>query len=343
MSSARILTVILNFRTAEMSLQSLASARTAMEGLDGEIVLVDNDSGDGSFEKMQAHVRAKGWDRDGAVRVLQSGRNGGFGAGNNFGMRAGFSDGSQPEYFYILNSDAFPAPDAIRQLRDHLDAHPETGFVGSFIEGEDGAPHLTTFRFPSIASEFEGAIRFGPVSRMLARRRVPVDIPTQTCSLDWLAGASLMMRRSVLEEIGLFDETFFLYFEETDLCQRCRRAGYGVTYVPDSRVTHIGSVSTGMKQWRQVPEYWFDSRRHYFLQNHGRAYALLATLSHLTGGVFHRMRQFVQGRPPSDPPHFLRSLLRHELKAIFKPRRSADIPELTSARAAVPVGPNVTE
>ncbi len=84
--------------------------------------------------------------------------------------------------------------------------------------------HATAFRFPSIASEFESAIRFGPVSRLLKSRRVPMEHVDETQPVDWLAGASLMMRRTVLDEIGLFDETFFLYFEETDLC---RRAAHG--------------------------------------------------------------------------------------------------------------------
>ena len=97
--------------------------------------------------------------------------NGGFGAGNNAGIRAGLADGARPDYVYILNSDAFPDPGAIRALLDHLQTHPDTGLAGSYIHGPDGAPHLTTFRFPSIASEFEGAARLGPVSRWLRAAR----------------------------------------------------------------------------------------------------------------------------------------------------------------------------
>ncbi|CUH64610.1 N-acetylglucosaminyl-diphospho-decaprenol L-rhamnosyltransferase [Thalassovita gelatinovora] len=329
MSDPRLLTVILNFRTPDMTLQAVAAALRAMDGIEGEIVVVDNDSGDGSFENLHNQSVSNGWTKDGRVRVLQSGRNGGFGAGNNYGIQTGFRDGSRPDYVYVLNSDAFPAPDAIQRLLDYLQTHPETGFAGSYIHGPDGDPHLTTFRFPSIASEFEAAIRFGPVSRILAKKRVPIEIPDSTQPVDWLAGASLMMRRDVLDQIGLFDETFFLYFEETDLCLRARRAGYQTVFVRDSDVAHIGSVSTGMKQWQQVPGYWFDSRLHYFTKNHGAFYAALATLAHLTGGILHRLRQGLQGRAPTDPPHFLRTLLRHDLTAMFKPRRHAAVPRLT--------------
>lgn len=308
----RLLTVVLNWRTAEMTLRAAETALREMDGIAGELVIVDNDSRDGSFEALSHAVKQRNWTR---TRVIQSGRNGGFGAGNNVGIRAGLSDGGRPDYVYILNSDAFPDPGAIKALLHHLQAHPETGFAGSYIHGPEGDPHLTTFRFPTIASEFEGAVRLGPVSRWLRNQAVPVPIPDRTTRVDWLAGASLMMRMDVLEKIGLFDETFFLYFEETDLCRRAKNAGYPTDFVRESSVTHIGSVSTGMKEWREVPGYWFDSRRHYFEKTHGRAYARVATLSHLAGGLLHRLRCALSGRRPADPPRFLRDLVSHEFRA----------------------------
>ncbi len=311
---AQVLTVILNWRTPDMTLQAAEAALRAMEPVQGAITIVDNDSGDGSFDAICDAIRQRNWSR---VRVIQSGRNGGFGAGNNAGIRAGLPDGGKPDYVYLLNSDAFPAPDAIRALRDHLEANPATGFAGSFIHGPDGAPHRTAFRFPSVASEFEGAIRLGPVSRMLRDHIVAAPLPTATTRVDWLAGASVMMRRSVLDQIGLFDETFFLYFEETELCHRAARAGWPTDYVVESRVEHIGSVSTGMKTWARIPGFWLDSRLYYFTKVHGRAYATLATLAHLAGGVLWRARLLVQRKAPADPPHFLRDLATHALRNAF--------------------------
>lgn len=337
MSSASVLCVILNYRTAKMTLDAAEAALTAMRGIDGGLVLVDNDSRDGSYERMAAHVAASGWDEGGGegarVRVIQAGRNGGFGAGNNAGMRAGLPDGRRPDYIYVLNSDAFPAADAIAALRDHLDATPQAGMAGSHIHGPEGDTHLTTFRFPSIASEFEGAIRLGPVSRLFANRKVPLETPAETRPVDWLAGASLMMRRAMIDEIGGFDETYFLYFEETDLCLRAARAGYRTDFVPASRVAHIGSVSTGMKTWARVPGYWFDSRWHYFASNHGRAYAALASLAHLAGGGAHALRSALTGRDSGVAPGFLRSLAAHDLRAVLAaPRgRSAEaMPDIHS-------------
>ena len=128
MSAPEVLTIILNYKTAAMTLRSAEAARIAMQDLPGEIVIVDNDSQDGSFETLRDHVASEGWDH---VRVLQSGHNGGYGAGNNVGIRAGLSDGSKPGYIYILNSDAFPDQGAIRRLIAHLEATPEAGIAGS--------------------------------------------------------------------------------------------------------------------------------------------------------------------------------------------------------------------
>jgi hypothetical protein len=314
MAEPRILVVLLNYRTADMTLRAAEAALREMEGLSAEMVIVDNDSGDGSLEIMREAADARGWTADGRVRVVGSGRNGGYGAGNNFGIRQGLADGAKPDYVYCLNSDAFPDPGAIRALLDVMEADPTVGLAGSYIHGPDGEPHQTAFRFPTIASEFEGAAKTGPISRMLRNSIVPLPMPDRTVQVDWLAGASVLMRRTMLDEIGLFDETFFLYFEETDLCRRARLAGYRTVYVRESEVTHIGSVSTGMKEWRRTPAFWFASRRHYFVKNHGRLYAAGATLAHVSGALIWRLRCALSGRRSGDPDRFLYDLVRHSVR-----------------------------
>jgi GT2 family glycosyltransferase len=316
-----VLTIILNWRTAEMTLKALAAAREAMAGVDGAISVVDNDSGDGSFETISAAVAAL--PPGVPVQVIQAGWNGGFGAGNNVGIRAGLPGGARPDYVYLLNSDAFPAPEAIRALRDRLDTHPATGFAGSYIYGTDGVPHRTAFRFPSPVGVFEAALRFGPVSRLLRRWTISQPIPEQTRRVDWLAGASLMMRMDALDRVGLFDERFFLYFEETELCHRAARAGWPTDYVLESRVAHVGSASTGMKKWSRIPGYWLDSRWLYFSTVHGKAGAVVATLALLAGGALWRLRCLLTGRDRVDPPYFLRDMLRHHVRALFSPAPAA--------------------
>jgi N-acetylglucosaminyl-diphospho-decaprenol L-rhamnosyltransferase len=313
----RVLTVVLNFRTPDLTLRAVEAALKAMDGVAGAITVVDNDSGDGSFERLSQAVQARGWDR---VRVLASGHNGGYGAGNNFGIRQGLPDGTRPDYIYILNSDAFPEPAAVRELLGHMESHPDIGFAGSRIHGEDDAYHQTAFRFPGVFSEFEGAACTGPISRLLRKHIVALPEPTNTQAVDWMAGASLMVRQQVFDEVGLFDEAFFLYFEETDLCLRARRAGWGAVYLPSSRVMHIGSVSTGMKTWKRMPSFWFDSRLRYFVKNHGVTYAAVATLAYAAGAMISRLRSLAGGQRPEPAEHFLSDLLRHALRSAWHRR-----------------------
>ena len=194
-----------------------------------------------------------------------------------------------------------------------LTTTPKAGFAGSHVRGEDEITHCTAFRFPSIFGEFEGAVRTGVFSRLFKNSIVALPIPRVATQVDWVAGASLMVRRAALDDIGLFDETFFLYFEETDLARRAAKAGWQTWYVPESRVVHIGSVSTGMKTWKRMPRYWFDSRRHYFRKNHGSIYAALATVSLIKGAALWRLRCALTGRDTRDPKGFLRDLIMFSL------------------------------
>lgn len=321
MSAGTILTIILNFRTPEMTLRAAQAALAEMAELPGEVLIIDNNSADGSYEAILKGARARGWLDGGRLRVEASPVNGGFGAGMNIGLRARLGDGSLPDFFYLLNSDAFPDPGCIKVLRDFLVEHPGAGLAGSYVYGEDGTPHCTLFRFPTIASEFEGGARTGVISRLLSHAIVPLDIPATPQRVDWTAGASLMIRRAVVEAVGGFDETFFLYFEETELCHRAALAGWSTYYVPESTVVHVGSASTGMKNWTRTPAFWLDSRLYYFTRVHGVGYALAATLARLAGGAIYGLRRLTSGKPRADAPGFHRDLIRHHLKSLMaRPR-----------------------
>ncbi|WP_113910738.1 glycosyltransferase family 2 protein [Roseovarius dicentrarchi] len=328
MKSPTVLAIVLNYRTPDLTVRAVTAAVAAMEGIAGAITVVDNASGDDSCQIIAQAIEGNGWDR---VTLMQAGRNGGFGAGNNHGILAGLPGGAAPDYVYLLNSDAWPEAGAIRALLDVLVAAPAAGIAGSYIMGEDGAPHRTAFRFPSIAGEFEGAVRTGLFTRLLRDWVVPLPIPQVIARVDWVAGASVMLRRAMLDDIGLFDEAFFLYYEETDLCLRAARAGWQCLYVPASHTVHVGSVSTGMRNWTRTPQYWFDSRLHYFQQNHGSAYAAAATLSRIMGEGLWRLRCLVTRHDPRDPPRFLRDLTRHALRNGLSAKSPRAVPAQPSA------------
>ena len=129
-SSPRVLVVLLNYRTAEMTLRAAAAALADMPA-DAEMVIIDNASGDGSAEVLDEGIKKMG--QGPRVRLILSQVNGGFGAGNNIGLNSKMSDGGAPDYFYVLNSDAFPDPGCIGTLLAHLETHPKAGFALSLI------------------------------------------------------------------------------------------------------------------------------------------------------------------------------------------------------------------
>ena len=178
-------------------------------------------------------------------------------------------------------------PGAIHALVDFMNTHDGVGIAGSRLEDPDGTPQRSAFRFPTIASEFERGIRLGVRVEDAASRVVAPPVPEEESPTDWVAGASMIVRRAVFDAIGLMDEKYFMYFEEVDFCLQAKRAGWPCWYVPASRVVHLvgaaSELSDARKHRKRRPRYWFDSRRRYFVKNHGLMYAALADLAFVVG------------------------------------------------------------
>jgi N-acetylglucosaminyl-diphospho-decaprenol L-rhamnosyltransferase len=316
--SVRLWVVIVNYQTASLTLDGLASlAAEYQRGLEMRVVVVDNASGDDSLAVLHQGLTALQnpvW-----IQVEAMPRNGGFAYGNNVVLRQAMAANSPPDYILLLNPDAAMREGAIAPLIQFLDDHPQVGLVGSRLEDPDGTPQTSAFRFPSIWSELDHGLRLGVVSRLIQHRRLAMPIVMEPCLSDWLAGASLMIRREVLSSAGLFDEDYFLYFEEVDFCHRAQQAGWECWYVPESRVVHLVGQSTGVTDTRRspqrMPQYWFESRRRYFLKFHGAFYTALADLLWMTGFGLWRLRRWVFSKPDSDPPYFLWDFFRNSLGA----------------------------
>ena len=310
-----IAVVIVSYRSASLTIDCLASLereRAAGRPTDLKAVVVDNDSGDAA--PIAATIEARGWAD--WVRLIRAPKNGGFGYGNNLGAATARAVWDA-QWIHFLNPDTQVEPGAIVALRDFLESHPRAALAGSRFRNGDGSLWPYAFRFPGLASEFEGGLSFGPVSRLLQRHVVPRVMGEQPAPIDWVSGASVMARASALEQLHGFDEGFFLYFEETDLCLRAHQAGWETWYVPDSRVVHIAGQSTGVtcrdQAPRRLPTYWYESRRHYFVLNHGRLKAaaidLVALIAHTLGWA----KRHLQGRALDNIPHFLGDLWRHSV------------------------------
>jgi N-acetylglucosaminyl-diphospho-decaprenol L-rhamnosyltransferase len=313
MSDRSTAVVIVNYRTPGLvvdCLRTLAAERLAEPAL--QVVVVDNASGDASLTILAAAIGDAGWDWV-AVRPLE--RNGGFAFGNNAAIRELLARTTPPAYIWLLNPDTLVRPGAATALIGFLEAHPEVGVAGGRLEFPDGTPQTAAFRFPTVLSELEDTIRLGFVSTMLRRFRVPGPIEDKPHRTDWVNGASLMVRREVFADVGLMDEGFFLYFEETDFCRRVRRAGWPVWHVPASRVVHLEGQSTGVTganlAKKRRPLYWFDSRARYFRKHLGVTLALVADVIFIGCFASWRVQRRLRGKPDPDPPGLWGDFVRH--------------------------------
>jgi N-acetylglucosaminyl-diphospho-decaprenol L-rhamnosyltransferase len=307
------LIVVLNYRTADLSIMCLRSlARELPRVPSAEVVVIDNASNDGSAQELERAIREEhmhAW-----ARLESLPRNGGYAYGNNAPIRAALRRSQPPDLVLLLNPDTELLPGAITALLDFMRDHPECAIAGSQLLDEHGQPHCSAFNFPTAWSELDRGVELGVITRLLSNRTVQRAIPDRPTEVDWVAGASMLVRREVFERIGLIDESYFLYFEEVDFLLRAQRAGLKTFYVPTSRVIHHMGASTGVtdikRPPRRIPGYWFESRRRYFLKNHGVVHALLADVAFVGGRALHTLRLLVAPKiTRPDPPHMIRDYL----------------------------------
>jgi GT2 family glycosyltransferase len=309
-----IAVIIVTYRTAALTIEALRSVagQRGDPGLEIRACVVDNASGD--LVAIAQAVANNGWAQ--WVTLVDAPRNGGFAYGNNLGIARAYAD-SPPSYVYLLNPDAQVRPGAIATLVRFLDDHPEVGIAGSSFENLDGSDWPIAFRFPGLLSELDAGLQFGLVSRMLRRWVVARTMGRSPERVDWICGASMLIRPAVLDSIGGLDENYFLYFEETDFCYRAAQAGFSTWYVPQSRVMHIAGQSTSVTDTsrgpKRLPAYWFESRRRYFAVTFGTPWAtaidVVALLAHCLGAL----KRIALGRRHTAVPHFIPDLARHSV------------------------------
>jgi GT2 family glycosyltransferase/thioesterase domain-containing protein len=307
--------IIVSYRTAALVsrlLATIAQERSrCRDSLELRAIVVDNASGDAPA--LRAAMAQHGFAS--FTTLIEAPRNGGFAYGNNLGFEHAYETGAVPDYFVLLNPDTEARPFAIERLVRFMERHSDAGIAGSRFESPRGERWPYAYRFPTLLSEVEAAIGWSLVTRVLRAKVVARHVADLEESVDWLPGASMIVRREVVERLGGLDDGYFLYYEETDFCRKVKRAGYGVWYVPDSRVMHIGAQSTrapahGAPRQR-LPGYWFESRRRYFIKHHGIAYAVATDVATLAAYALGRLKMAIQGRGERAVPNYLRDLARH--------------------------------
>lgn len=277
------------------------------------LFIVDNLSGDNTLATIDKFVTDN--DLHNKVTVLPLDQNKGFGAGCNAGVAA--AKPYNPEYYWFVNPDTQIFEETAPSLLKFLEDHPKAGFVCSQLLDDDNAPSTSSFRFPSIYSELCGALRLGIVDKMLAHKNIAMPISEVAHQAEWITGASFIARSSAFDALNGFDETFFLYFEEVDLCFRAKQLGFECWINPKSRIYHIAGASTGLASGRKMvkrrPQYWFNSRRYFYCKNYGRLYFAFVDLTVVIALSIFKLRAAIQRKESNDPPHLLQDYARNSL------------------------------
>lgn len=251
-----IAVVVVSYNTREHLRACLASA---MAESPAQLVVVDNASDDGSVEMVQSDFPG--------VLLWANVQNQGYGAAANQGIHC-----VQTDYVVVLNADTLLRSGALAALAGYLDQHPDVAVVGPRLTGPDGVPYPSCYPFPTPLGVLFEYTALGRLARLVgyipwlrrhSLRHWPHDCPRQ---VPWVQGAVLAMRREMFQAVGGFDESFFMYLEETDLCYRLQARGWKTHFVPSATVAHIGGASTQQYRARMFVELAASTVR--FFQHH---------------------------------------------------------------------------
>jgi len=325
----KLLVVILNYKVTDLTIDCLKSLAPEIPlAPETQVAVCENGTGGDAEQKLKAAISVNGWES--WVELTTISPNRGFTGGNNFIIRKALASSARPEYFLLLNADTLVCPGALKSLVLFMDDHPQVGVAGSGLDFPDGSPNGSPFRFPGVASEFDRGVRLGMISRLFARWRVNIPVPMQAREVDWVSGASMIIRREVIEAIGPLDEGLYTYFDDVDYCLNAKRAGWQTWYVPESKVIHLEGASTGISsaQLKRRPEYWFQARRRFYLKNHGAIYTTLVDAAFLIGFTIWRLRRLIQRMPDTDPPYMLTDAFRNSVFVTGFRLRSVENPAL---------------
>ena len=245
---------IVSWNTRDLLDQCLKSIFETTMGIDFEVIVVDNASSDNSMEMVRRKYPQ--------VTVIENKDNVGFPKANNQAFQV-----STGRYFLLLNPDTICHDRSLTGLTEFLDDHQKAGAVGPLVLNSDKTMQYSWAKFPTVWNELLGR---------LDRRIDNADYP-QTVSaarymgpfkVDWVGGCCLMIRREAVEQIGLMDESFFMYCEETDWCYRLHKAGWQVCVNPDYEIIHLGGQSSKQINGKSQ-SILINSKAAYFMKHHG--------------------------------------------------------------------------
>lgn len=253
--------IIVSWNVQALLRACLSSVFRSLGGLpvEAEVIVVDNDSRDGSAEMVAQEFPV--------VKVSRNNANVGFTRANNQGIAT-----ASGRYLLLLNPDAELAPGSLKSLLEYAEAHPKVGVIGPKLVFPDGTVQSSRRRFPSLLTGcLESTVlqRYLPDHPSLRHYYVLDGSDEDTQEVDWVVGACMLVRRDAVECVGAFDERFFMYSEELDLCYRIKRAGWKVIYLAQAQVIHHEAKSSEQNLVNRNIHF-HDSRCKFFGKHHGR-------------------------------------------------------------------------
>lgn len=274
-ASPRTSVIIVSYNTRDILRGCLARLYEVTQGLDVEVIVVDNDSHDGSADMVE-------WEFP-TAEVIRSGSNLGFAAGNNLGFKHATSD-----FILLLNPDALLEAGALQRALEHISADPTIAIGGGTLLDKNGRRQPSARMEPSLLNEalvLSGLAARFPESHFFGRFDRTWDNSGAATTVDWVPGAFALIRKAALDQVGPFDERFFLYYEEVDLCRRFRQAGWSVWYWPDVTVRHSGGESSKTVEHvefssagSQLTLWRMRSALLYYRKHHGRLMTWLVAM-----------------------------------------------------------------
>lgn len=240
--------IIVSYNTRELLYSCLVSLFENTKNIDFEVIVIDNGSSDQSIEMVKRFFPG--------VNVIVLGENIGFGRANNEGIRM-----AQGRNVFLLNPDTVLLNNAVKILSDFLDQNPKVAVCGgNLYTGSQEPAHSYLMYLPALYSEIDQLFN-GQLSKWRYKSNVSFNNSNSPLKVGYVTGADMMIRKSVLCEIGSFDPDFFMYFEESELTYRICKAGYDVMSVPDARIIHLEGQSHKLKESRE--KMFLISRRLY--------------------------------------------------------------------------------
>lgn len=255
--------LIVSYNVCSFLQNCLLSLQQSAGGISYEVIVVDNASGDNSQSIIPAQFPH--------VRWIQNTENRGFAAANNQAILT-----ARGRYLWLLNPDTEVSPSSLEHLLEFMESNPSAGASGSKLLNPDGSLQLSCYPFPTLAREF---VRLFHLECIFPNSQYPLEKWDETgvYAVDNLQGASLLLRKTALDQIGLLDEAFFMYTEEMDLNFRLKKGGWGNFWVPASQLIHFGGQSTRQNQTAMFLEL-YKSKILFFRKHHGRLSAFLYKL-----------------------------------------------------------------